>query len=139
MSGHRTDIRNTEAITTVKEEARLSEWQKQIEERQSSGLSMKAWCKERGMSQSAYYHRLRKTEGRRVRTGRQAGVQGSIRPVLPCSYPCPCNCHRTDPESGHTLGRIFIRFVRWLRRQFFGWFLVRHRDRMRRVADQGVR
>lgn len=42
MSSNRTDIRNTEAITTVKEEARLAEWQKQIEERQNEGLGVTA-------------------------------------------------------------------------------------------------
>lgn len=59
MSSNRTGIRNTEAITTVKEEARLAEWQKQIEERQNEGLGVTAWCKKQGISKSTYYHRLR--------------------------------------------------------------------------------
>ncbi|MGM9664806.1 MAG: hypothetical protein ACI3XF_08215 [Eubacteriales bacterium] len=38
MSSNRTDIRNTESIATVKEEARLAEWQKQIEERRNEAF-----------------------------------------------------------------------------------------------------
>ena len=47
-------------ITAIKEQIKMDAWQREMEERQSSGLSVKAWCKERGLSQSAYYHRLRK-------------------------------------------------------------------------------
>lgn len=59
-------------ITTIKEQVKLDAWQREMEERQSSGLSVKAWCKERGLSQSAYYHRLRKL---REAVGEQVGKQ----------------------------------------------------------------
>ena len=48
-------------ITTIKEQVKLDAWQREMEEQQSSGLSVKTWCKERGLSQSAYYHRFRKS------------------------------------------------------------------------------
>lgn len=37
-------------ITTIKEQVKLDAWQREMEERQSSGLSVKTWCKERGLS-----------------------------------------------------------------------------------------
>ena len=47
-------------INAIKEQIKMDAWRREMEERQSSGLSVKTWCKERGLSQSAYYHRLRK-------------------------------------------------------------------------------
>ena len=32
-------------ITTIKEQVKLDAWQREMEERQSSGLSVKAWCR----------------------------------------------------------------------------------------------
>ena len=43
------------AITTVKQEVRLSEWSAQIESQQSSGLSVKKWCEgKKGNAGSTY-------------------------------------------------------------------------------------
>lgn len=50
----------TQAITEVKERVQLSEWQKQIGERQASGVGVAAWCERQGISPSTYYYRLRK-------------------------------------------------------------------------------
>ena len=52
---------------------------------------MKAWCKERGLSQSAYYHRLRKLrEGVYEQAGEQVGKQVcKDQSVLSCPVPTP--------------------------------------------------
>lgn len=50
----------TQAIAEIKERVQLAEWQRQIEERQSEGLRVAAWCERQGISKSAYYYRLRK-------------------------------------------------------------------------------
>ena len=50
----------TQAITEVKESVQLSKWQSEIEERQSSGMSVDAWCSRQGISKNTYYYRLRK-------------------------------------------------------------------------------
>ena len=34
---------------------RLSEWTQRIEERKSSGISVKNWCRENGVSEKTYY------------------------------------------------------------------------------------
>ena len=74
-------------ITAIKEQVKLDAWQREMEERQSSGLSVKTWCKERGLSQSAYYHRLRKL---REAVGEQVGKQVcKDQSVLSCPVPTP--------------------------------------------------
>ncbi len=78
-------------ITAIKEQIKLDAWQREMEERQSSGLSVKAWCKERGLSQSAYYHRLRKLrEGVYEQAGELAGKQVcKDQSVLSCPVSTP--------------------------------------------------
>jgi len=39
---------------------RLNEWAELVRERASSGQSVKAFCNENGISESTYYHRLRR-------------------------------------------------------------------------------
>ncbi len=49
-----------QTIADVKERVMLSEWQRQIEERQSGGYSIDEWCQLQGISKGCYYHRLRR-------------------------------------------------------------------------------
>lgn len=49
-----------QAIADVKERVLLSEWQRQIEERQNGGYSIEEWCAMQSISKSCYYHRLRR-------------------------------------------------------------------------------
>ena len=45
-------------IREVKTEFRHREWAEQIQECQSSGMTVTAWCRENGISQHTYYSRL---------------------------------------------------------------------------------
>ena len=47
-------------ISEVKQEYQLQEWSGMLRERKESGLSVKAWCQDRGISEHCYYYRLRK-------------------------------------------------------------------------------
>ena len=47
-------------ISEVKREYQLQEWSGMLHERKESGLSVKAWCAEHGITEHAYYYRLRK-------------------------------------------------------------------------------
>lgn len=51
---------SSQAIVAVKREVQLSEWQRQVQERQEQGIPMDEWCASLGISKGAYYHRLRK-------------------------------------------------------------------------------
>ena len=50
----------SQAIAAVKREVQLSEWQRQIQERQEQGRTVDEWCIILGVSKGMYYHRLRK-------------------------------------------------------------------------------
>lgn len=45
-------------VREVKTALRHREWAEQIQECQSSGMTVTAWCKEKGISQHTYYSRL---------------------------------------------------------------------------------
>ena len=47
-------------VLTVRNEYRLQRWMEIIRERQESGLSNKAFCTQRGISEKTYYYWLRK-------------------------------------------------------------------------------
>ena len=50
----------TTAITELKSKVSLQEWQQRILDCQSSGMSVKAWCRANGISTGSYYFHLRK-------------------------------------------------------------------------------
>ena len=50
----------TTAITEIKNKVSMDEWRQRITDCQSSGKSIKAWCRENGVATSSYYHYLRK-------------------------------------------------------------------------------
>jgi hypothetical protein len=50
----------TTAITGIKTKVSLQEWQQRILDCQNSGMSVKAWCLENGISTGTYYFHLRK-------------------------------------------------------------------------------
>ena len=50
----------TTAITEIKSKVSLQEWQQRILDCQSSGMRVKAWCQQNGISTGSYYFHLRK-------------------------------------------------------------------------------
>ena len=50
----------TTAITEIKTRVSLQEWQQRILDCQNSGMSVKAWCQQNGISTGSYYFHLRK-------------------------------------------------------------------------------
>lgn len=50
----------TVKISEVKQEYQLQEWSGMLRERKESGLTVKDWCLEQGISEHSYYYRLRR-------------------------------------------------------------------------------
>ena len=50
----------TTAITEIKSKVSLQEWQQRVLDCQSSGMSVKTWCQQNGISTGSYYFHLRK-------------------------------------------------------------------------------
>ena len=73
------------AITTVKKELRLQEWAAQIEAQQQSGLTVRIWCEQNGISAKTYYYRLRKV--------RENCLGDPEQKIVPLTVPeTHCNC-----------------------------------------------
>ena len=97
-------------IVTVKKNIRLQEWNRQIEEQKSSGLSIQEWCKQKGINPKTYYYHLRKVREEFLRSGKAENSQEKKEPeraVVPIlSAPSGRNIiieknglHITLPES----------------------------------------
>lgn len=67
-------------IKEVKKELRHREWAEQITECQNSGMKVKDWCQEKGMSCNTYYRHLRI-----VRTELLEKAEGSMQKIVPVS------------------------------------------------------
>ena len=54
----------TQSIVEIKRKADREEWQQRIQECQNSGLTVRKWCEEHGISTGSYYAQLRKIRER---------------------------------------------------------------------------
>lgn len=50
----------TQAISEVKAQVSREEWEQRILACQQSGMSIRSWCRENGITTGSYYHYLRK-------------------------------------------------------------------------------
>jgi hypothetical protein len=48
-------------LAQVKTQVEYEGWQRQIQQCSSSGLNIRAWCRNNGIKPSTYYYRLRRT------------------------------------------------------------------------------
>ena len=44
-------------LQRIKRGSHLAEWAEMVRQRRSSGMTVKAWCLERGINEKTYYHR----------------------------------------------------------------------------------
>ena len=57
-------------IVKVKKKVRLQEWERQIEEQKTSGLSFQEWCRQNGVAAKTFYYHLRKVREDFLKSGR---------------------------------------------------------------------
>ncbi len=92
-------------IREVKTELRHREWAEQIQECQSSGMTVTAWCKEKGISQHTYYSRLnvvRKELLKRAELPLQQIVPLSVSQSVTCTtatMKTQCIASSAEPEK----------------------------------------
>ena len=57
-------------IVKVKKKVRRQEWEQQIEEQKTSGLSVQEWCRQNGIAAKTFYYHLRKVREDFLKSGR---------------------------------------------------------------------
>ena len=62
-------------IVKVKKKVRLQEWERQIEEQKTSGLSVQEWCEQNGIAAKTYYYHLRKVREDFLKSGKSESDQ----------------------------------------------------------------
>ena len=65
-------------IAMVKKNVRMQEWNSQIEEQKSSGLSVQEWCQQHSIKPKTYYYHLRKVREEFLRSGKSENTQAQI-------------------------------------------------------------
>ena len=62
-------------IMEIRQQVRLNQWSAMVREREDSGLSVKAFCKQAGISPKTYYYRLRRLREAAIKQTQLGTVQ----------------------------------------------------------------
>ena len=62
-------------IMEIRRQVRLSQWSAMVREREESGLSVQAYCRQVGIAAKTYYYRLRKLREAAVEQARSKATQ----------------------------------------------------------------
>ena len=65
-------------IMKTRRQVRLSQWSAMVQEREDSGLSVKAFCKQVGIATKTYYYRLRRLREAAVEQARSEAAQPEL-------------------------------------------------------------
>ena len=62
-------------IMEIRQQVRLNQWSAMVQEREDSGLSVKAFCKQAGIATKTYYYRLRRLREAAIKQTQMRTVQ----------------------------------------------------------------
>lgn len=62
-------------IMEIRQQVRLNQWSAMVQEREDSGLSVKAFCKQAGIATKTYYYRLRRLREAAIKQTQMGTVQ----------------------------------------------------------------
>ena len=67
----------------------LAQWQQLVYDCRNSGMTVKAWCAENGISEKTYYYRQRKVweVAQQQKTEQNADMPGKLPVIIPCAIP----------------------------------------------------
>ena len=65
-------------IMEIRQQVRLRQWSAMIREREESGLSVKAYCRQAGIAAKTYYYRLRRLREAAVERARSEAAQPEL-------------------------------------------------------------
>ena len=95
-------------ISEVKRRTRLSEWQRRIQEQQSSGLTVKDWCEQRECGQGQFYYWLRLVRTETIDRYKSESQEVSLVRVEPSRL--PASQGKLASVVGSQLPGIIIRY-----------------------------
>ena len=64
-------------IMEIRQQVRLNQWSAMVQEREDSGMSVKAFCKEVGIATKTYYYRLRRLREAALKCAQSGTVQST--------------------------------------------------------------
>ena len=76
-------------LNKLNHRANLTQWQQLVYDCRHSGMTVKAWCAENGVSEKSYYYRQRKVwEATQPETvSRVSSSQPALPAIIPCAAP----------------------------------------------------
>ena len=76
-------------LSKLNHHARLEQWQQLVYDCRHSGMTVRAWCAQNGVSEKTYFYRQRKVwEATQPRTANpQPPSQPSLPAIIPCAAP----------------------------------------------------
>lgn len=90
-------------IIEIRQQVRLNQWSAMVQEREESGLSVKAYCKQAGIATKTYYYRLRRLREAAIKQTQSGAIQPSFQPEL-VQYTPPTGCV-TEPMAQYIVIR----------------------------------
>ena len=65
-------------IMEIRQQVRLNQWNAMVREREDSGLSVKAYCKQAGIATKTYYYRLRRLREAAIKCAQSGTAQSTM-------------------------------------------------------------
>ena len=67
----------------------LAQWQQLVYDYRNSGMTVRAWCAENGISEKTYYYRQRKIwdAAQQQKTEQNTDMPGKLPAIIPCTIP----------------------------------------------------
>ena len=76
-------------IMEIRQQVRLNQWSAMVQEREDSGLSVKAFCKQAGIATKTYYYRLRRLREAAIKQTQFGTVQPAMSQPKLVQYALP--------------------------------------------------
>ena len=80
-------------ILKIRQQVRLNQWSAMVREREDSGMSVKAFCKQAGIATKTYYYRLRRIREAAIRQTQLGAVQPTTSQPELVQFTTPTGLH----------------------------------------------
>jgi len=80
---------STTELSHLNHHKNLAQWQQLVYDCRNSGMTVRTWCAENGVSEKTYYYRQRKVweAAQQQKTEQNADMSGKLPAIIPCTIP----------------------------------------------------